>query len=537
VEDLKLFFKGLLLLLVPFVLIYFATTSKVFLNNTYVQQYIVGSNTNNVNIDFANFDFGELSSFEVIPEFLLAQSTDAAHTINESLHLSAATTFPAKKNNVEKKSTQPIVINNSKKQLSNNLIENENPIKIIEKKQIQPNSKPKFPKNQFLVENINLNRYEIESGKIKKNQYIGQILNKHDVDHQQILKISKKSKKVHDVRDINYGKKYMVLTDKYDGDEVADMFLYEPNNYDYIIYDLRNDTKVTKVERTVSKKLTQATGEIKYSLYQTMKDNDLSIELAHKLADVYAWTVDFYRLNSGDKFKVIFEEEYIGDEVVGVGDIISAWFEHGDIPYYSFQFEQNNLMDYYDELGNSLRKQFLKAPLRYNRISSRYTRKRYHPVLKRNKAHLGTDYAAPVGTPIRSVGDGKVVEARYAKYNGKYVKIRHNGIYSTQYLHMSKIESGIKPGAEIKQGDIIGYVGQTGLASGPHLCFRFWKHGQQVDPLKQKLPPSKPVSKELMDEYNLVVQKWKPIIDAISVNGEEEVAENLTENKNGVIVN
>jgi len=536
VEDLKLFSKGLLLLIIPFAFIYFASNLSTFLNKKYFSEKNTFAHTNSKNNFFTNFDFGELSSFEVIPDFLLAQSLGATSTTTESLHLSAATTLP----NPKIMGADKLIAsanNTSNQQGISNVINSTNPIETIDSKKAQIENPVIIVGNQFLVEDIDLNRFDIVSGKIRKNQYIGQILNKHNVDHSQILKISKKSKKIHDVRDINYGKKYMVLTDKYDGDKVADMFLYEPNNYDYVVYDLRNDTEVRKVKRTVSKKITQATGEIKYSLYQTMMDNNLSIELAHKLADVYAWTLDFHRLNSGDKFKVVFEEEYIGDKVVGVGEIVTAWFEHGNIPYYSFQFEQNNLLDYYDEAGNSLRKQFLKAPLRYNRISSRFTRKRYHPVLKRNKAHLGTDYAAPEGTPIRAVGDGKIVEARYAKYNGRYVKIRHNGIYSTQYLHMSKIESGIKIGTEVKQGDIIGYVGQTGLASGPHLCFRFWKNGQQVDPLKQQLPPSKPVSEEAKAAYNLVVQKWKPFIDAIGVNGEAEVAENLTNKQNAASVN
>jgi len=515
-KDLKLFFKGLLLLVVPLTLIYLIAISNTFFNDTSFTQLISKTYFVNDDVNTTNFDFGELASFEVIPEFLLHQSTTFTA---EPVHLNESTVTP------------------STKKINEKLLNSRSDIRKATTPKLDKIETPKLTGNQFLVENIDLGRYKIESGKIKKNQFIGQILNKHSVDHQQILKISKKSKKIHDVRDINYGKKYMVLTDKYDGDEVADMFLYEPNDYDYVIYDLRNDTEVTKVQRTVTKKLSQATGEIKFSLYQTMMDNNLSVDLAHKLADVYAWTVDFYRLNNGDKFKVVFEEEYIGNEVVGVGDIITAWFEHSGIPYYSFQFEQNNLIDYYDENGNSLRKQFLKAPLRFNRISSRFTRKRYHPVLKRNKAHLGTDYAAPIGTPIRSVGDGKVVEARYAKYNGRYVKIRHNGVYSTQYLHMSKIKSGIKPGAEVKQGDIIGYVGKSGLASGPHLCFRFWKNGKQVDPLKQQLPPSKPVAENLMSEYNLIVQNWKPIIDAISVNGEAEVVENLLRQNNSSLLN
>ncbi len=493
-------------------------------------------------------DLGELASLEVIPDVALNETI--YETAGSSLSLSAATVLPdisnaskaienfvatpkkieapQKKEQVIKKlavetlaplsSKTTIQQKPSSTNLSQPLVQTTTTsvTKTISKTTATQSELPKYA---FHVETFDLNQYNIEAGKIKKGQVIGKILNKHQVDHQQIVKLSKKSKKVHDVRDINYGKQYMVLTNKY-ADEVADYFIYEPDDYKYVVYDLSGETEVTEVERTIEKRLAKASGEIKTSLYQTMVDNDLNPELTYQISEVYAWTVDFYRINSGDKFKVIYEEEFINGKSVGIGAIKAAWFEYDDTGFYSFQYKQDNLFDYYDTEGNSLRKQFLKAPLRYNRISSRFTRKRYHPVLKRNKSHLGTDYAAPTGTPIHSVGDGKVVEARYGKYNGRYVKIRHNGIYSTQYLHMSKIEKGIKVGTEVKQGDVIGYVGSTGLASGPHLCFRFWKNGRQVDPFKQALPPSKPVDETNKPDYLTVVNKWKPLLDEMLINGE-----------------
>ena len=263
---------------------------------------------------------------------------------------------------------------------------------------------------------------------------------------------------------------------------------------------------------------------IEASLWVTMTDAGADPRLIHALSEVYAWQVDIYRIQKGDKFKVIYEELYVNDEKAGIGKIIGAIFNHMEKDYYAIFFDQGSGISYFDEVGQSLQKQFLKSPLRYTRISSRYTRKRYHPVLKRYKSHLGTDYAAPTGTPIRSVGEGIITEARYSKYNGRYVKVRHNGVYTTQYLHMSKFARGIKKGVKVTQGQVIGYVGSTGLANGPHLCFRFWKNDQQVDGLRVELPPSEPVSDSLSVEYDQVKTLIISELDSIPYS---ELSENL----------
>jgi murein DD-endopeptidase MepM/ murein hydrolase activator NlpD len=244
--------------------------------------------------------------------------------------------------------------------------------------------------------------------------------------------------------------------------------------------------------------------------------------LIHSLSEVFAWQVDFYRIQKGDRFKVLYEQLLVDDEEAGIGKIIGAYFNHNEEDYYAVYFDQGSGISYFDENGQSLQKQFLKSPLRYKRISSRYTRRRYHPVLKRYKAHLGTDYAAPTGTPIRSVGDGVVEEARYSQYNGRYVKIRHNSVYTTQYLHMSRFGKGIKAGVKVTQGQVIGYVGSTGLANGPHLCFRFWKNGQQVDALNVKLPPSEPVNEDKRDEYNVVMKSVLEKLNNVSFKIKED---------------
>ena len=227
-------------------------------------------------------------------------------------------------------------------------------------------------------------------------------------------------------------------------------------------------------------------------------------------------------MQKGDKFKVVFDEKFVEDQSVGVIGIQTAYFEHMGEPYHAIPFEQNGEMNFFDQEGNSLKKAFLRDPLKYSRISSRYNLRRFHPVQKRYKPHLGTDYAAPRGTEIRTVGDGTVVEAGYSRGNGNYVKIKHNGTYSTQYLHMSKIGNGIKKGSRVRQGQVIGYVGSTGLATGPHLCFRFWKHGKQVDWLREKIPPSEPILAENKDAFELVKRDAIQVLAAISLEGESE---------------
>jgi murein DD-endopeptidase MepM/ murein hydrolase activator NlpD len=220
-------------------------------------------------------------------------------------------------------------------------------------------------------------------------------------------------------------------------------------------------------------------------------------------------------LQKGDKFKLIYEEAQVEGVTVEIRQIVGIYFEHSANPYYAFPFDQGEGLDYFDDDGNSLRKALLKYPIEFTRISSRYTMNRFHPVQKRWKAHLGTDFAAPTGTPIRSVGDGIVVEAQYKSNNGNYVKIRHNGTYTTQYLHMSRIASGIRPGTKVKQGQNIGFVGSTGLATGSHLCYRFWRNGVQVDALRVELPPSQPVKDEARAAFGIVKEELTRKLEVI----------------------
>lgn len=337
-----------------------------------------------------------------------------------------------------------------------------------------------------------IDSFQVVEKKVKWNESISDILSDFNIHHRQIFELANKAEGVYDVRRFKAGYKYTIISEG-DSLNTARQMIFEPDNRSYVVFNLADSIYVTKHDYPVQVVEREISGEITSSVYQTILDAGSSPILVNKLVDVFAWQVDFFRVPKGDKFKVIYEEERIGDKIVGIGKVKGAYFKHFDKAYYAIYYDQKGQSDYFDEEGNSLRKTFLRAPLNFTRISSRYSPRRFHPVQKRYKAHLGTDYAAPVGTPIRTVGDGVVLEARFGKYNGNFVKIKHNSNYTTQYLHMSKIARGIKPGQKVKQGQTIGYVGSTGLARGPHLCFRFWKNGRQVDALKVDLPPTEPI--------------------------------------------
>ncbi len=346
------------------------------------------------------------------------------------------------------------------------------------------------PHRVFLY-GIDVTGLNIIEGTVSKNQTLGSILAPFNVPYQIIDELAKKSKEVFDVRRLVANKKFTVLTPV--DSAQAQFFIYEPNPSEYVVFNL-DSMNIYKAEKPAEIRTREVGGIIQTSLYVDMINQGVTPDLIDQFADLYGWAVDFQRLQKGDKFKVVFEEKIIEKQVVGLNGIQLAYFEHIGQPYHAIPFEQNGEITFFDQEGNSLKKAFLRDPLKYTRISSRYNLRRFHPVQKRYKAHLGTDYAAPTGTEIRSVGDGTVEEARYTSANGNYVKIKHNGTYTTQYLHMSKIAGGMKPGQRVRQGQVIGYVGSTGLATGPHLCFRFWKHGKQEDWLQEKIPPSEPIT-------------------------------------------
>ena len=359
---------------------------------------------------------------------------------------------------------------------------------------------------------IEENAYKIHEGTIKPNQFLADILLGYGVPYANIATLESVSKDVHDVRKLKAGDKYAVFTNR-DSTEQASYFVVETGPANYVVYQLNDTISAYLGKKPIERRLRDAGGVINSSLYQTIADNDLPIELAMELSVIYAWTVDFYRIQKGDYFKVIFEELFVEGRRIGVGEIIAAEFGHRDEVFKGFLFEEGELSEYYDEEGENLRRAFLKAPVKFSRISSRYTMKRYHPVQKRWKAHLGTDYAAPRGTPIVATADGEVIASAYGKYNGNYVKIRHNSTYTTQYLHMSKREA--KKGEFVRQGDVIGYVGSTGLATGPHVCYRFWVNGKQVDPYRQDLPSGDPIPQQYSTIFKTKSDSLNVILDQI----------------------
>lgn len=368
------------------------------------------------------------------------------------------------------------------------------PPKITKKKEIE--KKPVL--NEF---GLQVDSLKTLPGKVKRNETISSIFSGLNISSQTIEKIKDISKGIFNLRKIISGKNYFAYLTN-DTLSSVKYFVYEKDPVNYVVFDFQEPIKIYEGKKEIRYIQKSVSGRINNSLYESLMNSDADPELVIKLSEIYAWQIDFYRIQKGDNYKVIYEEKYVDDEPVGIGKIIAAEFTHDNENYFAIPFIQNDQREFFDENGNSLQKEFLKAPIKFSRITSRFSRRRFHPILKRYKSHLGTDYAAPTGTPIHTVGDGVVIAASYTSGNGNYVKIRHNGTYTTQYLHMSRFAKGIKPGKKVKQGDVIGYVGSTGLATGPHVCFRFWKNGVQVNPLKEKIPPSHPIKKENLNAFN-----------------------------------
>ena len=372
-----------------------------------------------------------------------------------------------------------------------------------------------IPLNYYVANGVVRDSLVLYQGIVKANQSLSEILLKFNVSYAEIDRIAKKSKDIFDVRKFVTGKNYLVFYTN-DSLEQVESFIYEIDAANYVVYTIGDSLRIYRDRKEVEIRIRTASGVINSSLWQTIVDNDIDFTLPMELSEIYAWAIDFYRIQKGDNFKVIYEEKYVDDVKIGIGKVICAYFNHYGEDYYAIHFEQGDAADYFDENAKSLRRAFLKAPLKYSRISSKFSRRRFHPVQKRYKAHLGTDYAAPKGTPIMTTGDGVIIKAGYSRGNGNYVKVKHNSVYSTQYLHMSKINSGIRKGARVRQGDVIGYVGSTGLATGPHVCYRFWKNGAQVDALRVSIPPSLPVDEKYLESYKKVKAEMISKLDSIA---------------------
>jgi len=359
----------------------------------------------------------------------------------------------------------------------------------------------------------------VASEQVKRNQRFSDLLEGYHVDGKAMRLLTMIPRNVFDFRKVAANKNYTILAEN-DSLKRARALVYEASPIDYYVFHFSDTLVVESCQREISTVERSIAAEIKSNLSETIEAMEISPELTNGFVDIFAWQVDFQRLQKGDKFKLIYTERQVEGKPVGIESIDAIYFEHFGSGYYAFPFDQCEGVDYFDENGKSLRKALLKYPIEFTRISSRFNPHRFHPVAKVFRAHNGTDFAAPTGTPIRAAGDGIVLEAQYKGGNGNYVKIRHNSTYTTQYLHMSKIGNGVRAGTRVRQGQTIGYVGSTGLANGPHLCYRFWKNGVQVDALRVQLPAAEPVKDAQRDAFDVVKERLTKRLEAISFPAE-----------------
>jgi murein DD-endopeptidase len=378
--------------------------------------------------------------------------------------------------------------------------------------------------------------YKVIQDTIKRGESFGLILDRHHVLYPKINKIAATVKDTFDVRRVRAGKPYTILASK-DSTQKAQIFIYKHDKINATILDFKDSIiTATRFKKPIKVLEKEIEGVIISSLSATMDSLGLRPNLTYTIADIYAWTLDFYKLQKGDSFKFIYEEKFIDDTIfAGYGKVKSAIFKHRGKDLYAFRFLADsilNIHEYYDDEAKMLRSQFLKAPIKFQyRISSKYNlRRRIAYYGNKIKPHRGTDFAARIGTPIIATANGTVSESARRGGNGNYVKIKHNSTYSTQYLHMKTRK--VKKGQFVKQGDVIGYVGMTGNTGGPHVCYRFWKYGKQVDPLREKLPAAKPMKKSVKPAFFEFIKPLQYQLDykRVPVKEPEVITEIIAQN-------
>ena len=378
---------------------------------------------------------------------------------------------------------------------------------------------------------FNLDNFNVVRDTVKWGDSFGELMLKNHVDYPKVVTISENYKDTFDVRKIQVGKPYLILKSK-DSLEQAQVFIYQNDKINYTVVDLRDSAMAYKGRKNVKYLEREVAGTIKSSLSLELDSLGVDYIVTINLSEIYAWTVDFFKLEKGDKFKIIYDEKYINDSIyAGSGRIKAAYFEHKGKPIYAFPYVSDsikNILEYYDQDANNLRSTFLRAPIKFGyRLSSRYNlRRRIAYYGYKVRPHKGTDYAAPIGTPIVATADGTVTESRRRGGNGKYVKIRHNSMYSTQYLHMKAQK--VREGEFVRQGDVIGWVGMTGNTGGPHVCYRFWKNGRQVDPLREKLPSAEPIADSLRSAYFDHIESLKFQLDCLQFESPDKEENLLT---------
>ncbi|HAH54554.1 MAG TPA: peptidase M23 [Flavobacterium sp.] len=364
---------------------------------------------------------------------------------------------------------------------------------------------------------FDFNDFNVLQDTIKRGDTFGSIIENQNLGDKQVYNIIEKIKDSFDVRNVRIGKPYTFLRSK-DRYKKLQFAIYQPDRANYYIINFKDSVSVSKITRPIRIKKRTIAGELKGSFSEELQRQKVDPALANKLIKVYAWSIDFFKLKKGDQFGVIFTERYVDDTIYdGVDSLSAAFFEYKGKMVYAFPFAQNEAsgkIDYYDENGKALKNFFLKSPLKYANITSRFSRSRFHPVQMMWKAHKGTDYAAPTGTPIMTTASGIVEQTGYTAGNGNFVKVKHDRTYSTQYLHMSRIL--VRRGQRVTQGSIIGRVGSTGLATGPHVCYRFWKNGVQVDALRLKLPNSQPMESKNLPRFKQQIEPLKWELDSVA---------------------
>ncbi|MEZ4917484.1 MAG: peptidoglycan DD-metalloendopeptidase family protein [Saprospiraceae bacterium] len=385
---------------------------------------------------------------------------------------------------------------------------------------------PVVPEN--LRWGLAMDEFHLFEDELKSGDVLGNILLDQGLTYPEIQQLVDNCKDKFNINSMRVGKKLFFISEE--KGEKPRFMVYEPSPYRYAMFDLREPFEVNIVEREVFTEIVSSSGVLETNFWQALTDNGLSYELADGMIDVLAASVDFYHQKKGDRFKVVYEQHYVEGEKVGTGKILAAQYEREGENFYSFSFDKDGeRTQYFDFDGRPARKAFLKAPVKFSRISSRYSLSRKHPILKYSRPHFGTDYAAPYGTPIIAVADGVVTEATRRGGNGIFVKIRHDNMYETQYLHMQKHAKGIRPGTRVIQGQTIGYVGSTGLATGPHVCFRFWKNGRQVDHLRLHLPQPEPIKGEDFDAFVNVREQQIKLLESVPYRTRDEIYKEKSE--------
>jgi murein DD-endopeptidase MepM/ murein hydrolase activator NlpD len=369
--------------------------------------------------------------------------------------------------------------------------------------------------NERLEYGLPADSFDVVKGTIRKNTFFTELLMEFDISSEIVSKIEKSAQGIFDIHKIKAGNPFAFFRSK--SDQKIKYVVYQNSPVEYYVMDLTDSVTVEKKEKSIETHHKTVSGIISSSLWDAMVEQQINPAVAIQLSEIFAWSIDFFGLQRGDAFKIMYDEQVVDSASVGIGTIHGAWFHHAGQEYSAIPYKQDGVLSFYDNDGNSLRKAFLKAPLKFSRISSHFSNNRFHPVLKIFRPHHGVDYAAPIGTPVHAIGDGMVTEAGWEGGAGRMIKIRHNSMYTTGYMHLNAFAGGIHPGTRVKQGDLIGYVGSSGLSSGPHLDFRVWQNNEPINPLTIESPPVEPIKQENRNSFNTVRETVLSQLNKISM--------------------